>query len=56
MIAPHAGELIQELILANTAYMGSSKITEKIYPYPVASRVNQGIFTNRMLQNHSDNP
>lgn len=49
MIAPHAGELIQELILANTAGIGSGKITEKIYPYPVASRVNQGIFINRML-------
>ncbi len=49
MIAPHAGELIQELILANSAGIGSSKITDKIYPYPVAARVNQGIITNRML-------
>lgn len=50
MIAPHAGELIQELILANAAGIGSSKISNKIYPYPVAARVNQGIFTERMLR------
>lgn len=49
MIAPHAGELAQELILANSSGIGSSKITNKIYPYPVAARVNQGIFTDRML-------
>jgi len=49
MIAPHAGELAQELILANTAGIGTGKINDKIYPYPVASRVNQGILLDRML-------
>jgi pyruvate/2-oxoglutarate dehydrogenase complex dihydrolipoamide dehydrogenase (E3) component len=41
MIAPNAGELIQELILANTSGLSINSIFNKIYPYPVASRVNQ---------------
>jgi len=41
MVAPHAGELIQELMLANAAGISIKKIFEKIYPYPVASRINQ---------------
>jgi len=41
MIAPNAGEMIQELILANTAGLSIQEIFSKIYPYPVASRVNQ---------------
>ena len=43
MIAPGAGELIQELILANSAGISVNSIFNKIYPYPVASRVNQMI-------------
>ena len=41
MIAPDAGELIQELILANTTGLSVDAIFNKIYPYPVAARVNQ---------------
>lgn len=41
MIAPGAGELIQELILAMTAGLTINAIFNKIYPYPVASRINQ---------------
>lgn len=41
MVAPGAGELIQELILANTAGLDINAIFNKIYPYPVASRINQ---------------
>jgi pyruvate/2-oxoglutarate dehydrogenase complex dihydrolipoamide dehydrogenase (E3) component len=41
MIAPNAGELIQELILANTLGLSISSIFNKIYPYPVATRINQ---------------
>lgn len=41
MISPHAGELIQELILANKAGISINQIFNKIYPYPVASRINQ---------------
>lgn len=40
-IAPHAGEIIQELILANTGKLSINSIFNKIYPYPVASRINQ---------------
>lgn len=43
MIAPHAGELIQELILANASKLSIEAIFNKIYPYPVASRINQKI-------------
>ncbi len=43
MIAPGAGELIQELILANSTGISIDSIFNKIYPYPVASRINQMI-------------
>jgi len=41
MIAPDAGELIQELILANPTGLSVDAIFNKIYPYPRAARVNQ---------------
>lgn len=41
MICPNAGELVQELILANTNKLPINAIFNKIYPYPVASRINQ---------------
>ena len=41
MIAPDAGELVQELILANTSRLSVNAIFNKIYPYPVAARINQ---------------
>ena len=43
MIAPHAGELIQELILANTSKLSVNAVFNKIYLYPPASRINQQI-------------
>lgn len=43
MVAPNAGELIQELILANTSGLSINSIFNKIYPYPVASRINQSL-------------
>ncbi len=43
MVAPNAGELIQELILANTEGLSINAIFNKIYPYPVAARINQKI-------------
>ncbi|WP_301921658.1 NAD(P)/FAD-dependent oxidoreductase [Ferruginibacter sp.] len=43
MVAPNAGELVQELILANVKGLSINDIFNKIYPYPVASRVNQMI-------------
>ena len=41
MVAPKAGELVQELILANAAKLSINKIFNKIYPYPTATRINQ---------------
>ncbi len=41
MVAPNAGELIQELVLANTYSLSINDIFNKIYPYPVATRINQ---------------
>jgi len=41
MIAPHAGELIQELVLAQTHEMSLADIFTKIYPYPTATRINK---------------
>jgi len=41
MVAPHAGELIQELVLANSTSLSINSIFNKIYAYPVASRINQ---------------
>jgi hypothetical protein len=41
MVAPNAGELIPELILANASKLSINAIFNKIYPYPVATRVNQ---------------
>lgn len=41
MIAPHAGELIQELILAQTHHLSLADLFAKIYPYPTAARINK---------------
>lgn len=46
MLAPYAGEIIQELILANTSKLSVNAIFNKIYPYPVASRINQQVIAN----------
>jgi len=43
MVAPGAGELIQELILANTSKLSINALFNKIYPYPTASRINQQV-------------
>lgn len=41
VIAPNAGEIVQELILANTAGLDIKHLFGKVYPYPVASRINK---------------
>lgn len=41
VIAPRAGEMAQELILANEQGLGAGAIFNKIYPYPVQSRVHK---------------
>ncbi|MEO5967141.1 MAG: NAD(P)/FAD-dependent oxidoreductase [Ferruginibacter sp.] len=54
MLAPQAGELIQELILANTGKLSINAIFNKIYPYPVASRINQQIIANHKEESLTD--
>ena len=46
MIAPNAGELIQELIMATTSGLTTSAIFNKIYPYPTAGRINKRVVAN----------
>lgn len=41
IIAPNAGELMQELTLAMEAELPIDTIYDKLYAYPVASRINQ---------------
>ena len=41
MIAPQAGELFQEMELAKHAGIPIKKISNRVYPYPVATRINQ---------------
>jgi pyruvate/2-oxoglutarate dehydrogenase complex dihydrolipoamide dehydrogenase (E3) component len=41
MVAPGAGEICQELILANKMKLGVEDLFNKVYPYPVASRISQ---------------
>lgn len=55
MVAPGAGELIQELILANTAKLSINTIFNKIYPYPTASRINQHTIVQYKSKGLTDN-
>ncbi len=41
MVAPRAGELVQELELAKHAGVPIKKLNNRVYPYPVAARINQ---------------
>ena len=41
MVAPGAGEMIQELLLLNILDKDYDTLTNKIYAYPVGSRINQ---------------
>ena len=54
MVAPNAGELIQELILANTDGLSIDAIFNKIYPYPVAARINQKAIVTYKSQGLTD--
>lgn len=55
MAAPNAGEMVQELILANYAGLNIKKLLNKIYPYPVSSRVNQKILSEDYAGNLTEN-
>ncbi|QDK81415.1 NAD(P)/FAD-dependent oxidoreductase [Spirosoma sp. KCTC 42546] len=51
IVAPQAGEMIQDLILANTVGLGAGAIQKKIYPYPVASRVSKSALLEQLKGN-----
>jgi pyruvate/2-oxoglutarate dehydrogenase complex dihydrolipoamide dehydrogenase (E3) component len=45
LAAPGAGEIFQELVLANTSNLDVKHLFNKIYAYPTASRVNKKILS-----------
>ena len=54
MIAPRAGELIQELELAKHAKVPVKKINNRVYPYPVATRINQKMTRGLMQKTYTE--
>ncbi|MBB4080623.1 pyruvate/2-oxoglutarate dehydrogenase complex dihydrolipoamide dehydrogenase (E3) component [Lewinella aquimaris] len=50
MAAPGAGEMIQELLLLNMLDLDYGKLTNKLYAYPVGSRINQKPARDRAQQ------
>ena len=54
MIAPNAGELIQEMELAKHANIPINKVTSRVYPYPVAARINQKTLRGVMAVTHTN--
>jgi len=54
VIAPNAGELVQELILAQQHKLTAGDFFNKIYPYPTASRVNKSIWVDRISESLPD--
>lgn len=54
MIAPNAGELFGELVLANSARLGIDALFEKIYAYPTASAVNKRIVLHKKEEQLTD--
>jgi pyruvate/2-oxoglutarate dehydrogenase complex dihydrolipoamide dehydrogenase (E3) component len=50
LVAPNAGEIAQELILANSAGIEIKKIMNKIYPYPTAADLHKKIIRDRMVK------
>lgn len=54
VIAPKAGELIQELILAQQKDLTAGDFFNKTYPYPTASRVNKSIWVDTIGSNLPD--
>ncbi|NJB87662.1 pyruvate/2-oxoglutarate dehydrogenase complex dihydrolipoamide dehydrogenase (E3) component [Lewinella marina] len=50
LVAPAAGEMIQELLLLHQLDLDYDKLTNKIYPYPVGSRINQKPARDRAQQ------
>jgi pyruvate/2-oxoglutarate dehydrogenase complex dihydrolipoamide dehydrogenase (E3) component len=47
MVAEGAGELVQELMLAQSAGLTTKALFSKSYPYPTASRINKKLVTDQ---------
>jgi len=54
MVSPNAGEITQELILAQTHSMSLSDLFTKIYPYPTATRINKRLAGNYLGRKLTD--
>jgi len=54
MVALHAGEMFQELVLAKSLNLSIKDLFNKIYPYPTASRVNKKIIADNLSLKLSD--
>lgn len=50
MIAPNAGELFQEFILAKSSGLSVSELAKRVYPYPTATRINKRIVMKYMSE------
>ena len=50
MIAPNAGEITQELMLANTAGIKLNAFMNKIYPYPTAANIHKSLFRKKLVE------
>ncbi len=49
MIAPNAGEIIQELVLAGVAGIKISTFMNKIYAYPTAANIHKSLLREKMV-------
>lgn len=54
LIAPNAGELIQELELAKHAGISIGDVTNRVYPYPVQTRINQKTLRGITMKSYSN--
>jgi pyruvate/2-oxoglutarate dehydrogenase complex dihydrolipoamide dehydrogenase (E3) component len=54
MVANNAGELIQELLLSVEAGLPIKHLFNKIYPYPVASRINKSLISQHFKKHFSE--
>lgn len=50
MIAPNAGEITQELVLANTSGIKLNAFINKIYPYPTAANIHKSLFRKKLIE------
>ncbi len=50
MVAPHAGEITQELVLASVAGLTLSDLMDKIYAYPTAANINKILAREQMVE------